>query len=417
MAKKNLRTIDNAAAYEIVNAAYQQAVGADAVDTLTLDDFTDSGVAYASLTLGRDKFFNALIDQVVHFYNDESYKSEYDDPFYVESRRFANVLMTINATAPEVQASHAWRDLKPTVDGQGNINYATVGSYPVKTATVSAKFFPKSVSWELSISLTEEQLTDAFKSAEELRGFVDYLFVIVDNALTLHKENNMMLNVSSFIANKILYSESQDATGIHVVNLLTKYNAERGGSLATVDDFLADADALRFASAQLMLFSGYLKKQSKLFNTEGLVKFCPENRLVAMVNSAFESALQEVALSTTYNDDFVRLPNHISVPYWQGFGIEAAAVVDPPAAATHPAAFDQVTKIDVSTDMGDVSKSGIVALLADKYACMHTIRQERVASQYFPMEDLTMYAYQNRDQYVNNMAQNAVVFTIEAPSA
>ena len=416
MAKKNLRSIDNAAAYEIVNAAYQQAVGADAVDTLTLDDFTDSGVAYASLTLGRDKFFNALIDQVVHFYNDESYKSEYDDPFYVESRRFANVLAAITATAPSVQESHAWRDLKPTVDGQGNVVYATVGSYPVKMATVNVRYFPKSVSWELNISLTEEQLTDAFKSAEELRGFVDYLFVIVDNALTQHKEDNMMLNVSSFIANKILYSQSEGATGIHVVNLLTKYNAERGGSLATVEDFLADADALRFASAQLMLFSGYLKKQSKLFNTEGLVKFCPENRLVAMVNSAFESALQEVALSTTYNEDFVRLPNHISVPYWQGFGIEAAAVVDPPAAATHPAAFDQVTKIDVSTDLGDVSQSGIVALLADKYACMHTIRQERVASQYFPMEDLTMYAYQNRDQYVNNMAQNAVVFTIEAPS-
>jgi hypothetical protein len=102
----------------------------------------------------------------------------------------------------------------------------------------------------------------------------------------------------------------------------------------------------------------------------------------------------------------VQLPNHISVPYWQGFGIEAENV-------SHPAAFDQVTKIDVSTDMGDVSKSGIVALLADKYACMHTIRQERVASQYFPMEDLTMYAYQNRDQYINNLGQNAVVFIIE----
>ena len=411
---KNLRTVDNAAAYQIVNAAYKQAVGENAVDTLTLDDFTDSGVAYASLTMGRDKFFNALIDQVVNFYNEESYKSEYNDPFYVESRRFANIIQMINAQAPEVQASHAWRDLKPTVDGQGNITYATVGSYEVKQATISTRYFAKSNSWELSISLTEEQLSDAFKSADELRGFVDYLFLIVDNALTLHKETNMMANVSSFIGNKILYSQSQGATGIHVVNLLTKYNAERGGTLATVADFLADADALRFASAQLMLFSDYMKKQSKLFNIEGLVKFCPANRLVAMVNTAFESALQEVALSTTFNDNFVALPNHVSVPYWQGFGIEAAATESDPA--THPAAFDQVTKIDVSTDMGDVSKSGIVALLADKYACMHTIRQERVASQYFPMEDLTMYAYQNRDQYINNLAQNAVVFTIEAPS-
>lgn len=408
MAKtKDLRTIDNAAAYQIVNAAYKQAVGAEAVDTLTLDDFTDSGVAYESLTLGRDKFFNALIDQVVNFYNDESYKSDYNDPFYVESRRFANVVQMVNAQAPEVQASHAWRDLKPTTDpSTGVTTYATVGTYPVKTATVTTRFFSKSNSWELSISLTEEQLTDAFKSGEELRGFVDYLFVIVDNALTQHKETNMMANVASFIGNKIIYAGTAGAQGIHIVNLLAKYNEERGGSIATVADFLKTPDALRYASAQLMLYSKYMRKQSKLFNTEGLVKFCPESRLVAMVNSAFESAVQEVALSTTFNDEFVQLPNHISVPYWQGFGIEVENV-------STPAAFDQVTKIDVSTDMGDVSKSGIVALLADKYACMHTIRQERVASQYFPMEDLTMYAYQNRDQYINNLGQNAVVFIVE----
>lgn len=412
---KNLRTIDNNSAYAIVNAAYKQAVGAAAVDTLDLSDFCDSGVAYESLSVGRDKFLKALIDQVVNFYTDTSYASEYSDPYYVESRRFANIVQMINAAAPEVQASHAWKDLSPNT-GTTPPTYATIGTYAVKPPTVSADYFTKSVSWELPLAITTEQLTDAFKSDSELRGFVDYIFVVVSNALQAHRENMNSANRNSFMGHKI-YAHQEAVPGIHKVNLLTAYNADRGKNITTVAGFLADADALRYAGAQIMLYEKYLRKQSTLFNTKGLVKFCPAERLVLEVNSLFENTLNEVSLSTTWHDEFVSLPgNHISVPAWQGFGVNSNDD------STSAAAFDQVTKIDVTLDTEvsnsnvSISQSGIVALLADKYAIMHTIRQERVAAQYFEMEDITLYAYQNRDQYVNNLAQNAVVFTVEAPS-
>ena len=91
-------------------------------------------------------------------------------------------------------------------------------------------------------------------------------------------------------------------------------------------------------------------------------------------------------------------------------------------ASTESAAFDQVTKIDVTLDKestvtntnATITKSGIVALLADQYSALHTIKSERVASQRFNIENLLYLAYQNRDMYVNNLAQNAVVFTLEA---
>lgn len=409
MGKNNaLRTVDNNAAYAIVNAAYSQAVGAAAVTTLTLDDFADGGVAFESLTMARDKFVKALIDQVVNFYTDESYRNEYDDPYYVESRRYANIVQMISAQAPEVQESHAWKNLAP-VTTEGVTTKVTIGSYEVNPPIVSSSYFTKSVSWELPLAISTEQLTDAFKSGSELRGFVDYIFVVVDNALTQHREDMNAANRNAFIADKILYSNSVGAQGIHVVNLLTEYNSQRGKSIATVAGFLADPEACRFASAQLSLYEKYLRKQSTLFNTKGLVKFVPRDRLVIEVNSAFESALNETAFSTTFHDELVALPNYRSVPTWQGFGVNDAL------AGTSAAAFDQVTKIDVSVQAGDVEQSGIVALMADKYAIMHTIRQERVAAQYFEMEDVTLYAYQNRDQFMENLGQNAVVFTLEVP--
>lgn len=406
---ETMRSINNNDAYSIVNAAYKQALGSSAVDTLTLDDFADGGVAYESLTLGRDKFMKALIDQTVNFYDNASYKNEYSDPYYVESRRFANVLQMINAQAPEVQASHAWKSFAPTTS-QGVTTKVTVGTYEVNPPICESTYFTKDVSWELPLAITNEQLTDAFKSSEELRGFVDFIFVTVENALTQHREDMNSANRNAFIADKILYASSQGAKGIHVVNLLTEFNSQRGGNITTVDGFLSNPAACRFASAQLQLYEKYLRKQSTLFNTKGYVKFVPRDRMVIEVNSAFENALNECAFSTTFHDELVALPNYRSVPTWQGFGVTDAL------ASTQAAAFDQVTKIDVSVQAGDVEKSGIVALMADKYAIMHTIRAERVGSTYFDLEQLTLYAYQNRDQYIENLGQNAVVFTLEAPA-
>lgn len=410
---RNLRSVDNSQAYTIVRAAYSQAVGASAVDTLNLKDFVDSGVAFESLSMSRDKFVKALIDQTVNFYNDESYKNNYDDPYYVESRRFANIVQAINIQAPQVQESHAWGNLAP-YDDSGTTRKVTVGTYEVNPPIVDTSYFTKSVSWELPIAITEEQLTDAFKSEEELRGFVDYIFVVVDNALTQHREDMNAANRNSFMAHKI-NAQRTGVGGIHKVDLLAKYNAERGGLITSVAAFLADPAALRFASAQIMLYKEYLRKQSQLFNTKGLVKFIPQDRMVIEVNSAFENAMLETALSTTYNESIVALPDHYSVPAWQGFGVDSVA------SGTSAAAFNQVSKIDVTLDIQssgsnvNVSQSGIVALIADKTAIMHTIRQSDVVSQYFPFEHLELYAYQNRDQYMNNLAQNAVVFTIEEP--
>lgn len=414
MAKDSLRTIDNNAAYSLVNAAYKQAVGTAAVDTLTLDDFADAGVAFESLSMSKDKFVKALIDQVVNFYSDWSYKNNYQDPYYVESRRYANVVQMLSARMPEVQESHAWKNLAPTTS-QGVTTKVSIGTYEVNPPIVDSLYYTKSNSWELPLAITTEQLTDAFKSGEELRGFVDWIFVMVENALTQHREDMNAANRNAFIADKILYAGSVGAKGIHVVNLLTEYNSQRGKSIATVAAFMSDPDAMRFASAQMLLYTKYLKKQSSLFNTRGLVKFVPEGRLVTEVNSAFESALFECAYSDTYHDEMIRLTDYYSTPTWQGFGVNHASTgeSDP---STVAAAFDQVTKIDVSVSAGDVSKSGIVALMADRYAIMHTIRQERIAAQYFEMEDVTLYAYQNRDQYMENLGQNAVVFTVEAPS-
>ena len=413
---KNLRSINNDSAYAIVNAAYKQAVGEAAVDTIDLKDFCDSGVAYESLTLGRDRFYNALLDQVVNFYNDESYANEFIDPFYVDSARYGSVLAMINNSPVDVEESKEWRNFRPDTSTTPP-TYATVGTYQVKPSSVDVKYAQKTVSWELPLWINEAQEATAFKSDAELRNFIDYLYVTTENKLQAHRQQLSQLNVASLIGHKLLAAQS-GTPGIHKVNLLAAYNTERGKSISTVAGFMSDPDALRYASAQILLYSQYMRTQSALFNTEGLVKFTPSSRLVLELNSAFENAINEVALSTTFHDTYLEL-NGISVPAWQGFGVTDSTS----SPTTEAAAFDQVTKIDVTLDKestvtntnATINQSGIVALLADQYSALHTIKSERVASQRFNIENLLYLAYQNRDMYVNNLAQNAVVFTIEPP--
>lgn len=391
---------NNNAAYGIVRAAYSQIVGESAVDTIDTQGIIDAGVASNLFQTQREPFTKALIEQCAKtMFTDERYAPA-NDPFFMDERRFANVLQIVSAEAPAVQESHAWRSF---VSGT-----STAGQYTLFLPVLDARLYQQTVSWELPIAITDEQWDDAVRDGAGMEQLVDYIMLVINNAVDMHREDMNGLNRNNFIAEKIQYAASQGATGIHVVNLLEEYNRQRGGSITTVAGFMADAEALRFAEKTIELYADYLKKPSTLFNTAGAVKFVPRKRLVLQMNTAFLKAYEENALSVTFNDryiDFVNAGNYDSVPMWQGFGVTEDSV--------KAADFSEVSKISIETANGKVEKSGIVGFLCDAWAIMHTIRKQRVAVTRFDPEAVTQYYYQNRDAYCNNLGLPAVVFTIE----
>ena len=137
-----------------------------------------------------------------------------------------------------------------------------------------------------------------------------------------------------------------------------------------------------------------------MFNVGGNTRFIPRNRLVCQVNAKWQKKVESVSYSDAYNIDYVRLPYFQPVSCWQGMGKSAA--------------WDDVTAIDVTTSGGnEVKQSGIVAIMVDKYAIAHTIRSQRVAVTRFDPEAVTQYYYQFRDQYLNDLTLNGIVFTVE----
>lgn len=378
----------------LVNEAYRQSVGKTDIAELDLSEFVDTGNEN-NLIGSKENFTKSLINVVSkNWFTDSSYRSEYNDPFFKDESQYGAITQMVSVEAPEVQESHAWQDF---ISGS-----STVGEYTVFIPIVHSKYYGKTNSWELPITITYEQWDTAFRSEDEIRNFVSYIFMVVDNKITQHMEDLNNLNRNNFIAEIYNYQNGDGVgNGVHVIDLRKLYNDNHATPIATRAEFMANREALNYASSQIKLYSEYMRKQSVLFNTEGAVRFTPKDRLVVQVLSAFEAAVESVARSNTFHEYLVELPKYEPVPYWQGLG------------KANPT-FGDVSKINVKTGTDGTSTeiNNVVAFMCDEWAIMHTIKKHRVATKNFDPEALDMYFYQFRDCYMNNLTLNGLAFMI-----
>ena len=394
--------INNNQVASVVIEAFKQSTGSDAIDTLDLQGIIDAGQT-GSFAPEKEPFTKALISVLTkNWFTDSSYRSEYKDPFFEDSERFGAIIQAISVEVPEVTESHAWKDFSPVTDPTtGEVTYATAGIYNVYVPTVETQYYTKSISYELPIAITNEQWDVAFRSASELSSFVAYILMMVDNAIVIHLENMNNANRNNFIGEKYAYSQSQGATGIHVINLVEEYQkAQATPADMTKEEYLNTVGALLNGPEIIMNHIDLLKKPTCLYNTAQKLRFTPQDRLVVQVLSQYENRLNVVGRSDIFHNELVSLPNHDKIPFWQGTGESNA--------------FDDVSNIKIKTASGDtIDVDGVVAFVADKWAVLHTIRDRRVAATYFDPENLTQYYNQFRDQYMNNLTMNAIVFVVQ----
>ena len=386
---------NNNAIYSLMATALANMKGGADIVTESLTDFVDGGTAYSAIQeIGQDQFYKALIAAgVKNFFTDSAFIDSYEDPFYLDSREFSGILAHIHAEAPAVQASHAWNTF---VSGTTQL-----GQYTIFTCLVSEKLFGLSSSYELPVALNDEQMKDCFRSEEDLAEFTAYLMVTVQNALKQHRKDQSAMNRANWIGEKIAYAGSVGAKGIHVINLLELYRTEtEDTSITTAAQFNSTNACLRFAAAIMDEYMGYLQEQTKMFNVGEYTRFTPRDRIVCQVNAKWQKKVESVSYSDAYNIDYVRLPYFQPVSCWQGMGSGAA--------------WADVTKVYVTTASGEsVNESGIVAIMVDKWAIAHTIRSQRVAVTRFDPEAVTQYYYQFRDQYINDLSLNGLVFVVQ----
>ena len=371
---------------DIVNSATSEVLGKTDVVNDDLSNLVDVGNEIFD-TDNVDNYVKKLIDRIgqVIFVN-RLYAGGVPSVL-MDSWEYGSVVEKISADMPEADENDSWN----LQDGQ---TYSQDTFYQPK---VSAKFFNSKVTFDVKLSFTTEQVKESFSNVNELNGFISMLETGVKNSMTVKLDGLIMRTINN-MTGQILNS----ANGLQKVNLLTEYNTASGQTL-TANKALMDKDFLKFASLTIKKYQARITKMSTLFNAGGKARFTTTDNLHTVLLSDFADSAEVYLLSDTYHNDTVSLPNHETVPYWQGSGKSYA--------------FDDISKIDVKIDAGNktpkqVTQTGILGVMFDTNALGVSNLNQRTTTSYNARAEFYTNYYKMDAGYFNDLNENFVVFYI-----
>lgn len=369
----------------------EQVTGEKAVAAEDLSNIVDLGKTVLDYTgqsnTNYDSFMRNLIDQVGKvMFVDRKYTSQAPN-ILKDGWEYGSILQKVRCEVPDARDNATWDLFNYPV----NSGAAYPDPFELSKPTATAKFFNSKATYEVPITLTDVQLREAFRSAEEFGRFIAMIENRIAMKITLCNDGLIMATIANLMAQKI--------NGGKAVNLLALYNGADG--TLTAAEALTDKEFLRFASKTIAQYKKYLATASTLYNDGGYLTFTPADRLKFVANVEFSKSLDAYLYSDTYHNEFVNLPGYEEVAFWQGTGTSN----------------DDRLKIDVTIDDGEggtteVVQDGILAVMFDEEAAAVCNQNYRVTSQYNGRGEYTNYFYKWDAMYMNDVLENCVVFII-----
>lgn len=379
--------------HSILTSAYKQISGQSDISTINYDGVVTASQSWTDSQ--KDAFMGELSNAYMNeaIYTDREYVDRYNDIFYENSDMFGAITRVIDIEIPDTIKSSAWETF---VSGT-----STIGSHTIYIPAVNEQLYINSDSWAVPLTISGEQYRSAFSSASGMAQFDNYLRLSAQNAVSIHRAEMNALNRNNYLITKVTLMNQ--ANKKHVVNLVEEYCADTGTASMTADVYRKTPACLRHAIKTFKKYKALMMLPSTLFTASTTTngKFCPEDRFVMQVLSDFEGDIISEVYSSTYHDEFVKLPLYRDCPSWQGLK-DSNGVLN----------FAQLSQV-IGTPAGEQSSnsaSGIVAFMCDKYAIMHTNVYNRVGVDVDNIRDVSYYEYQYTDKYMNNMNLNGIVF-------
>lgn len=378
------------------NTINQEQIGESAVVQEDLSNLVDVGKAVLDYTgvsnTNYDNFIRSLIDQVGKVtFVDRVYTSK--APAIVkDSWEYGSILMKVRAELPDAKENETW-NLADKANG------SSVDPFVITKPEVEAKFFNSKTTFEIPITIAEVQLKEAFRSAAEMNRFIAMIQNRIALKATLSTDAMIQRTINNLMAQKI-------GSDNNVVNLLADYNATlpAGATALTAAEAYQDRDFLKFATKTILMYKKFLANASMLYNNAGYVTFTPEQNLKFITLTDFAKSMEVYLLSDTYHNEFVKLAGYSEVPYWQGSGNGTDNTVEERSKLTVKTLLDGTSTA--------VAQDGVVAVMFDDQAAAVCNENSRVTSIYNPKGEYWNYFYKYDCSYMNDVAENCVVFVI-----
>ena len=371
---------------DIVNTVTSELLGKEYVVSEDLSNLVDVGNEIIN-TDNVDNYVKKLIDRIgkVIFVN-RLYAGGVPSVL-MDSWEFGSIVEKISADMPDADENDSWN----LQDGQ------TYSQDTFYQPTVSAKFFNSKVTFDVKLSFTTQQVKESFSSVNELNAFLSMLETGVKNSMTVKLDSLIMRTINNMTAQTLYKGQAMQK-----VNLLTAYNTATGQTLKA-DKALLDKDFLKFASLTIKKYQARITKMSTLFNQGEKARFTNINDLHTVLLSDFADSAEVYLMSDTYHNDTVSLPQHETVPYWQGSGKTYS--------------FSDVSSIKVKINDGtktakDVTQAGIVGVMFDTNALGVSNLNQRTTTAYNARAEFYTNFYKMDAGYFNDLNENFVVFYI-----
>lgn len=377
--------------YEFVNEATKEVLGSEDLVQEDLSNVVDVGVAIFNNN-AFDAFVRSLVNHIgrVVFVN-RPYRGSAPSVLMSEWE-YGSVVEKISSEMPDAVETEDWQ-LEDGASYDPNVFHQP---------KAEAKFFNKMTTFEIDRSITERQVKQSFSNATQLNAFVSMLFNEVEKSLTVKNDALIMRTINNMIGETVYAAYNGGAiTGAgtpNAVNLLSRFNTQYSKSL-TAATALLDPDFIRYAAYYMGLYIDRLTRMSTLFNLGGKARFTPKDMQHMVMLSEFKAAADVFLQSNTFHDEYTRLAEAETVPFWQGSG--------------QGYAFTDTGKVYIQTAAGHASTvTGVLGCLWDRDALGVMNFNSRVTTQYNAKAEFTNYFYKRDARYFNDFNENFVVFFI-----
>jgi hypothetical protein len=370
--------------YEYVNDAAKEVIGDSVLLQEDLSNVVDVGTAIFN-GQAFDAYVRSLVNHIgkVIFVN-RPYRGSAPSVL-MDEWEYGSVVEKITSEMPEAVENESW-DL---VDGQ------SYDPHVFHKPVAEAKFFNKMTTFEIEASITEMQVKQSFSSATQLNAFISMIFNEIEKAMTVRNDALIMRTINNMIVETAKGNNANRA-----VNLLSRYNTQYPTETLTAGQAILDPKFIRYAAYQIALYTDRLTRMSTLFNEGGKQRFTPKDLQHIVMLSEFRAAADVFLQSTTFHDEYTKLVNAETVPFWQGSGTDYA--------------FSSTGKIMATPASGGDAQTvnGVLGVIFDRDALGVMNNNQRVTTQWNAKAEFTNYFYKKDARYFNDLNENFVFFYV-----
>ena len=381
----------------MLNQVFGEVIGDTGLINEDLSNLVSVGQVITSSTQFGDNFENyagKIVDKVGRtVFADRAYRAK-DLGIWRDSWEYGSVLEKIRVDVGDYEDNCEWDLTKPGTTGldyNENLQAHIEELFKFVPANTQAKYFNLKTTFKTVISITRKQLKSAFNGASEMARFIGMIENRIMSKMEIAKDQLQRRTLVNLIGTKIAGNSS-------VVDLKAEFEAAGGAVIANFSAALKDPEFLRFAAKRMTMDREFMSEPSKIYNDGNFYTHTPieDSRLIVIAD--LDAGLKFNLYGDTYNEEFVKLNNYKTVPFWQGSG-------------TTMGLADR-SKINIKTAGGDtVEKTGILGVLFDRDAAMVCNEDPDVRSQYNADGNFTNYFYTYDCSYFNDFDENAIVYT------